>query len=245
MKEGIFVDSKDSSESSWPLFIPIAVLVLVMIFTQVVWLLIPIVILLCVFVGNLREEQKMQYEETYVEQRDHKPDTSTSGYTPTHQVTHEKPIYDRRKQKEEGIAFGILIPIAILSWFFFTSGSWVFLIPVFFMVWSFIDSIVKRYRGRSEVHEEIDRGDAKSIPEISHRTGIPEEQVRRHVVREKRSGAADIWFDPTTGQRAEISSVGARPSETQKGCKYCGFALRYEDRFCPYCGAPIMAESRS
>ncbi len=239
------MSENSDTDSPWPLLIPIAVLVIVMFYTEVTWLLIPIIILLCVFAGNLREEKKIDLQRKYYQESEVEMDTSTSGYAPAPQVADEKPIYDRKKQKDEGIAFGTLIPIAILAWFFLTSQSWVFLIPIFFLIWSFIDSILKRFRGRSEVHDELDRGDAKSIPEISNRTGVPEEQVRRHVVREKRSGTADIWFDPSTGQRASIDSVREKSQEPKKGCKYCGFALRYEDRFCPYCGAPIMAETRS
>ncbi|MGV9103386.1 MAG: zinc ribbon domain-containing protein [Candidatus Thorarchaeota archaeon] len=27
-----------------------------------------------------------------------------------------------------------------------------------------------------------------------------------------------------------------------RACEYCGFKLKEDDRFCPYCGAPIKAE---
>ncbi|MDF1539839.1 MAG: zinc ribbon domain-containing protein [Candidatus Thorarchaeota archaeon] len=129
-----------------------------------------------------------------------------------------------------------------MGWLFVTSLSWVFLIPIFFLFWSFFASVLKNIRGRSEVREEIQKGDVESIQDIADRTGMREEQVRRHIVHDKRGGTADIWFDSSTGQRA-FTPVPERTSADLYGCKYCGFALRSEDRFCPYCGAPIMAEN--
>jgi hypothetical protein len=219
--------SKESE--SWPLLIPIGVLLLVFIGTGVFWILIPVFVLFCVFFGSLNEDKKIQ----------------RAGYSYSEgitQPTQEKPIYDRKKQKDEGIAFGILIPVAILLWLFFESLSWIFLIPVFFLLWSFFESVLKNLRGQSDVRDMLRRGDARTIPEISSRTGLPEEQVRRHIVREKRSGSSDVWFNPSTGERMSIPMNTSGASSARTGCRYCGFALRDDDRFCPYCGAPIKAD---
>ncbi len=225
---------KNGEDETWPLLIPIGVLVIVLLFTGVVWILIPIFVLICVFFGNLSEQRKIS------ERREEYTPISIVDEREPPASKREKPIYDRKKQKDEGIAFGILIPIFILGWLFIESLSWIFLIPIFFLLWSFFESVVKNIRGKPEVHAAIESGTPHSIQEIADSTGIPEEKVRRQVVREKRSGSADIWFDPSTGQRTEARHN--YPEEGQRvGCPYCGFSLRYADRFCPYCGAPIKA----
>lgn len=228
---------EEKSDEVWPLLIPIGVLVIVLLGTGVVWILIPIVVLLCVFFGNLSEQRNISERRA-----EHAPirtydESSEDGFA----ARPEKPIYDREKQKDEGIAFGTLIPVVILFWLFIQSLSWVFLIPIFFLLWSFFESVLKNIRGKPEVREEIERGDARSIQEIADRTGVPEAQVRRQIVREKRSGEADIWFDPSTGERVATPMHNYPRASSKVGCIYCGFSLRDEDRFCPYCGAPIKA----
>ncbi len=229
--------SEEKKDEAWPLLIPIGVLVIVMLGTGVIWILIPLFVLVCVFFGNLNEQRKISERRAeYAPIRTYdEPGGDDYGFRP------EKPIYDREKQKDEGIAFGTLIPVLILFWLFIASLSWIFLIPIFFLLWSFFESVLKNVRGTPEVSEEIERGDARSIQEIADRTGVPEGRIRRQIVREKRSGSADIWFDPSTGERSSASMHNYPPGDSKVGCVYCGFALRSEDRFCPYCGAPIKA----
>ncbi|MFW9919353.1 MAG: zinc ribbon domain-containing protein [Candidatus Thorarchaeota archaeon] len=227
--------SKETNDEAWPLLIPIGVLIIVMLGTGVIWILIPIFVLVCVFFGNLSEQRKISERRAeYVPIRTYDESSGDDA-----SFKSEKPLYDREKQKDEGIAFGTLIPVLILFWLFVQSLSWIFLIPVFFLLWSFFESVIKNIRGKPEVREEIERGDARSIQEIADRTGLPEGQVRRQIVREKRSGSTDIWFDPSTGERAPASQHNYPHEGSKVGCVYCGFSLRSEDRFCPYCGAPI------
>ena len=227
------------------ILIPIAILVIVWVYTGVDWILIPVGILVIVFFSEAAERRQI---ESRVHEIDHwkapGPGTQTSGYVPERSPMDTKPIYDRKKRKDEGVAFGTLIPIFIIGWLYLSTGSWVFLIPLLVLVLSFLSSIVSNRRGSSEVKDEIQRGDSLTVEEIADRTGMPEERVRRHIVREKRSGASDVWFDPSTGETvpSPIRVVGPEPSLSTAGCKYCGFALKSEDRFCPFCGAPVRVE---
>ena len=96
--------------------------------------------------------------------------------------------------------------------------------------------------GRAKVREEIERGQLKSVHDISSHIDMPEERVRRHIVYEKRSGSSDLWFDSATGEGTTKPIVTKEPAGTSRvGCTYCGFALKDPDRFCPFCGAPIRA----
>ena len=229
--------SKEKTDETWPLLIPIGVLFIVMIGTGVIWIAIPIFVLVCVFFGNMSEQRKISEKRSeYTHTRTYDDSLgvgSSSGG--------EKSIYDREKQKDEGIAFGILVPVVFLFMLFIQSLSWVFLVPIFFLLWAFFESVLKNIRGKPEVREAIMSGDARTIQEIADSTGVPEDQVRRQIVRQKRSGSADIWFDPSTGERASTVKHNYPPEDSNVGCVYCGFALRGEDRFCPYCGAPIKA----
>jgi len=226
---------KEKTDEAWPLLIPIGVLIIVMIGTGVIWIAIPIFVLVCVFFGNLTEQRKISEKRLEYTRVGDYDGSSRGGYV----SSGEKSIFDREKQKDEGIAFGILIPVVVLFWLFIGSLSWVFLVPIFFLLWAFFESVLKNIRGKPEVREAITRGDARSIQEIADSTGVPEDQVRRQIVREKRSGSTDIWFDPATGERAAPSQHNYPPEGAKVGCVYCGFSLRDEDRFCPYCGAPI------
>ncbi|TXT57955.1 MAG: hypothetical protein BAJATHORv1_10665 [Candidatus Thorarchaeota archaeon] len=161
--------------------------------------------------------------------------------SPRRERTTQKPIYDRKKQKEGGITCGTFIPIVIVGWLFLTTTSWIFLIPLFVLLASLIGDIIKRIHTSSEVREELRHGAGQSVPEIADRAGVPEEHARRVIVDEKRRGESDIWFDPNTGSRTSSPTSVVTPSGGQIGCVYCGFALKDTDRFCPYCGAPIKA----
>ncbi len=235
-------DKKENDDNPIGLIIPIVVLLLVLIFTQVVWILIPIIILLVVFIdGVAKSRQIKSQEETMKPISVDESGSYTSGKVPLREED-TKPIYDKKKQKEDEITCGTFIPILIVLWLFFSSLSWIFLIPLFFLLVSLFQTILNRIRGREEVKEAITRGDAGTIQDIADSTGYPEERVRRHIVREKRSGTTDVWFDPNTGTMASRPVASPEVTSTKKGCVYCGFALKDDDRFCPYCGAPIMVK---
>ena len=94
------------------LVIPIAVLVGIYLLTGIGWLFIPIVVLLCVLCGNVREDAQIRKREEDIHYwKAPEPGTHTSGYIPDYTAPDTKPIYDRRRQKEQGTDFGILIPI--------------------------------------------------------------------------------------------------------------------------------------
>jgi hypothetical protein len=235
----------NDEDSPFGILIPIAILVIVMVYTGVVWIMIPIGILVIVFFSEAAERRQIESRRGEIYHwKAPEPGTQTSGYIPEGAPLVTRPIYDRKKRKDEGVAFGILIPIFIIGWLYLSTNSWVLLIPLAVLVLSFLSSIVNNRRGSSEVRDEIQRGDARTVEEISDRTGLPEERVRRHIVREKRSGTSDVWFDPSTGETisSPIRVVEPEPRPSGVGCKYCGFALKPEDRFCPFCGAPVRAE---
>ena len=151
-------------------------------------------------------------------------------------------MYDKKKKYDEGITCGTFIPILFIGWLFLESQSWIFLIPLFFLFVSLFQRVILNIQGRSKVRQEITQDRHMTIHEISTSVGMPEERVRRHIVDDKRSGSSDVWFDPNTGQTASEPVAEVEPSASSSvGCVYCGFALRGEDRFCPYCGAPIRA----
>lgn len=228
------------ADSSWPLLIPIGVLLIVFLGTGVPFLLIPVFILFCVLVGGLSEEKKI---ETTKQDMDYwqrpKPGVYTSGSMPDPTLTVDRPIYDRQKRKDEGIAFGLLIPIFILSLVWFDSGfEWPISIPIFILGLIFLSSVVNSVRSRSRVRTELSRTPTGTVEDLAGRSGLPTERVRRHIVEEKRAGASNVWFDSRTGEMV-TEPIETDERSTRGSCPYCGFALRFEDRFCPYCGAPI------
>ncbi|MBD3406087.1 MAG: zinc-ribbon domain-containing protein [Candidatus Lokiarchaeota archaeon] len=221
--------------------IPIGILFIVLLATGVIWLLIPIVILLLIFISNMYEERQMLSAQHNM---DHwvAPGEETLSSGTRSSGASKKPIFDRKKQKEEGITCGTFIPIVIIGWLYVVTTSWIFLIPLFVLLASLVGDLAKRTQTSSEVREKLERSEGQSIPEIADRTGVPEERVRRVIVEDKRRGESDIWFDPETGSRTSSPVSVVEPSaSTRTGCVYCGFALKESDRFCPYCGAPIMA----
>ncbi|MHA1289480.1 MAG: zinc ribbon domain-containing protein, partial [Candidatus Thorarchaeota archaeon] len=213
-------------ESSFGLLIPIVVLLIVMYGIGELWLLVPIAILSIILVTSRFENRRIKSRER----------------VPEPVVEAVKPIYDQKKRKEEGVTCGTFIPIIILGWLYLQSHSWIFLIPLVILVFALLETLYNQIRGKSEVREELRRDTVGSVSDISDRTGLPEDKVRQHIVREKRSGSADIWFDPSSG---EMTSTHIRTIDESTdriaGCSYCGFALIPEDRFCPFCGAPIRA----
>jgi len=237
-------NSKDKTENPWGLLIPIGILVIIYLSSGVVWLLIPIVILTLVFFGGVSEERKIKTKRRRTElPRTTDPSAITFGHMPEKKYVQDRPIYDRKKQKEEGLALGTLIPIIIIGWLWLSSGlAWPFVIPLFVLVVVLLSNIVEHFKGQSRVRDELERSDAITIPEIASRVGVPEERVRRHIVREKRGGTSDVWFDSATGTTTSTPvRVEERTTMRGVGCLYCGFALKPEDRFCPFCGAPIRA----
>ncbi|NWF95012.1 MAG: zinc ribbon domain-containing protein [Candidatus Thorarchaeota archaeon] len=222
-------DDDDDKYVPWSLLIPIGVLMSVMLGTGVPWLLIPVFVLTSVLIFSLSAERKM----SSIAGRGHAGPVGNDAY---------KPIYDQKRQKEEGVSCGILIPIGIMSWLFLVSGfSWPFLISLFVLVLVFLQGLVVSIRGRGEVVERLKTVRGARVDEIADSIGITPDRARQHIVHEKRRGAADVWFDPVTGESVPGKSPIAEraSSDSRTGCIYCGFALRSEDRFCPYCGAPI------
>lgn len=231
------------NESSIGLLIPIVVLLIVMFGIGEPWLLVPIVILSIILLTSRLENQKIKSRERNIDHwRAPEHGIYSSGHTPEPIVDDTKPIYDQKKRKEEGVTCGTFIPIVIIGWLYLQTYSWVFLIPLVILVFALFETLYNQIRGKSEVREELRRDAGGSIREISDRTGLPEEKVRQHIVREKRSGSTEVWFDPSSG---EMTAAPTRPvvesTEKRVGCTYCGFALKPADRFCPYCGAPIRA----
>jgi hypothetical protein len=233
-----------ADDSPLGLAIPIGILLIVLWFTGVVWILIPIFVLLLVFIGSVLEQKRIdQRSPKYDYWKSPDEEGRSSGYRPIEPSESQRPIYKRKEQKEEGVACGTVIPIVILLWLFLESGSWVFLIPFFFILASLAKSLSIRFRGSPDVKRQLERHDSRTVTEIADTTGVPEERVRRQIVREKRTGKSEIWFNPETGQTTPSPMRNIQPSkQIEKACSYCGFSLKSEDRFCPYCGAPIMAK---
>ncbi len=212
----------DSSEETIGLLIPIGILFIVFLGTGVIFILIPIFILLTVLGSTLVAKSRIHRS------KEHPP---------------EKPIYDQWRKKEEGISIGILIPILILGWFFVRSGmSWPFLIPLFVLVMVFFGDLAGEARRSKRVRTVIDTGQGRTLSEIADSAGVREDQAILQVVHDKRRGQSDVWFDPSSGTVAERPTRVDETRPTKMGCVYCGFALREEDRFCPYCGAPIRMQ---
>ncbi len=222
-------DDDDDEHDSWSLLIPIGVLLIVTLGTGVPWLLIPIFVLTIVLISSLSEERKM----SRIAGRGHTVSVGNDTY---------KPIYDQKRQKEEGFSCGTLIPIGFMIWLIYVSGlSWPLLIPLFVLFFVFLRGFILSVRGRSEVVERLTTSYGASVDEIADSVGIPTDRARQHIVHEKRRGAVNVWFDPITGASVPGTPPTAEraSSDSRTGCVYCGFALRPEDRFCPYCGAPI------
>ena len=228
---------------SFGLLIPIAVLLIVMFGIGERWLLLPIAVLVIIFIVDAIESSEIKKRE---EQTDYweapRPTTDVSGYASDQSATEVKPIYDQKKQKDQGVTCGTLVPIIIVGWLYWESRSWVFLIPLLFLAIGLIENLSKGVRGKSRIREEIEREKVGTVADLSDKTGLPEERIRQHIVTEKRSGSTDIWFDPSSGEITHSPVRAAdEPARSSVGCSYCGFAIRPEERFCPFCGAPIKA----
>ncbi|NHI83817.1 MAG: zinc ribbon domain-containing protein [Candidatus Thorarchaeota archaeon] len=233
--------SRDQDEQLG-LVIPILVLGIVMLITRVGWLVIPLAVLICVLFGNVREETQIRKREEKIDYwRTSEPGTYTSGYVSDPIEADRKPIYDLKKQKQQGTDFGLVLPILIIAavWLF-TGVVWM-TIPLFVLLLVCVFSYSGRSRTSSRVRTQLYQDDVESVQDIADRTGVPEDEVRQYIVDQKRSGESGIWFDSSTGTK--ISSPVKEPlsEKTGHGCLYCGFALRNADRFCPFCGAPIRA----
>lgn len=224
------------NDNPWGLLIPIAVLLIVMYGVGEPWLLLPIAILGIIFISGVAQSNRIRNRQRdYDRWKSPEPGSMTSGYTPEP----SKPIYDQKKQKDQGITCGTFIPIIIIGWLFLETLSWVFLIPLAFLFAALIETAAKQGRGQSKVRDQLQREDHRTVQDIADTTGMTEEKVRQHIVTDKRKGESDVWFDPTSGQMTHSPTEVVKPTQTKTGCSYCGFALRSEDRFCPYCGAPI------
>jgi multisubunit Na+/H+ antiporter MnhG subunit len=230
---------------SFGLLIPIAVLIIVMFGIREPWLLVPIAVLGIIFLADAMQSNKIEKRQEQVDYwKASEPGTYSSGTVPEHRPVETKSIYDQKKQKEQGVTCGTLIPIIFVGWLFWESRSWVFLIPLLFLFAGLIENLSKSMRGKSRIQEEIQRENVRTVSDISSRTGLPEERVRQLIVTEKRSGSSDVWFDSKSGEITHSPVRAAdQPATPSRGCSYCGFALKSEDRFCPFCGAPIKVTS--
>lgn len=234
--------TKDSG-MSFGLLIPIAVLFIVMFSIGERWLLLPIFILLIIFIGDVVQSSKIEKREQQFDYwKAPEPGKYSSGTIQDRPIVQPKPIYDQKKQKEQGVTCGTLIPIIFIGWLYWESRSWIFLIPLLFLFVGLIENMSRSMRGKSKIREEMQRESVGTVSDISSRTGLPEEKIRQRIVTEKRSGSTDVWFDPASGEitRSPVRVVD-EPTRAAVGCLYCGFALKPEDRFCPFCGAPIKA----
>jgi hypothetical protein len=218
------------------LLIPIGVLLILMVGIGEPWLLLPIFILTLIFISGVAESRRIRNREReYDYWRAPEAGTYTSGTLPEP----IKPIYDQKKQRDQGITCGTLIPIVIIGWLLLETRSWVFLIPLFFLFAALIEAGTKQGRGKSSVRHQLHQEDMRTVSDIADSTGMTEERVRQHIVTEKRKGETDVWFDPSSGEVTHTPIRVIEQTNTRIGCTYCGFALKSEDRFCPYCGAPI------
>jgi hypothetical protein len=235
--------SNDNDENEMcGILIPIAILGIVMLVTDVIWLLIPIIVLFIVMIEERVQHWKIKSKKETIDYwHAPEPGTYSSGAAPEPRIYDDKPIYDRTKQKEQESAFGLLIPIGIISILWVSFGfAWWFLIPLVVLIFSFVSTLMKQTKGRTYVISELQSGDAHTIPEIASRAGVSEDKARKHIVTEKRSGSTDVWFDSSTGAATTTPAETVESSpDTRGACLYCGFELRRNDRFCPYCGAPI------
>ncbi len=225
-----------TEESPIGLLIPIGVLLIVMLAIGEPWLLIPIFVLGVIFISGAAQSRRIRTRERdYDYWKAPEPGTYTSGYIPEQ----NKPIYDQKKQKDQGITCGTFIPIIFVGWLFLQTMSWVFLIPLVFLIAGLIETATKPNRGKSRVRDQLGRENVRSVQDIADSTGMTEERVRQHIVTDKRSGQSDVWFNPSSGEVTHTPIRIVEPTQSKVGCTYCGFALKPEDRFCPYCGAPI------
>ncbi|MGV9169756.1 MAG: zinc ribbon domain-containing protein [Promethearchaeia archaeon] len=231
-------------DNPFGLAIPIAVLLIIMVLTRIVWLLIPLVVLLIVFASSVRKEQEISRRASDIDYWK-APDVNSpfSGSHMGKTPRDREPIYETQRKQEQGITAGALIPIAVLVILFFLTNIIWFIVPIAVLVIFLFSASAKSQQNQSHVIKELETGDAKSIDDAASETGLPEEKVRRHVVESKRKGKTNVWFDPETGRKISTSLRVTEPqTEKVRACEYCGFKLKEDDRFCPYCGAPIKAE---
>ena len=226
------------NDNPWGLLIPIAVLLIVMFGIGEAWLLLPIFILGIILISGIVQNSRINARKR---EYDHWKAPETGGMTSGYISETSKPIYDQKKQKDQGITCGTFIPIIFVGWLFLETQSWVFLIPLAFLFAPIIETIANQGRGKAKVRDQLKKDNIRTVQDIADSTGMTEEKVRRYIVTEKRSGQTDVWFDPKSGEVTHSPGKLVEQTPTKTGCSYCGFALKSEDRFCPYCGAPIKA----
>ncbi len=223
-------------DNPWGLLIPIGVLLIVMFGIGEPWLMVPIVVLGIIFIFGMAQNSRIRSRQRdYDHWKAPEPGSMTSGYTPES----SKPIYDQKKQRDQGITCGTFIPIIFVGWLFLETYSWVFLIPLVFLIAALIETATKQGRGKSKVRDQLGREELRTVQDIADSTGMTEERVRQHIVTDKRRGESDVWFDPSSGEKTHTPAKDIEPTRTKGGCPYCGFVLKSEDRFCPFCGAPV------
>lgn len=226
----------NSDDNPWGLLIPIGVLLIVMIGFGEPWLMVPIFVLGIIFISGVAQSSRIQTRQRdYDHWKAPESGSMTSGYTPEP----SKSIYDQKKQRDQGITCGTLIPIIFVGWLFLETFSWVFLIPLVFLFAALIETATKQGRGKTKVRDQLQRDELRTVQDIADSTGMTEDRVRQRIVADKRSGESDVWFDPSSGEMTQTPAEETGPAQTKRGCPYCGFALKSEDRFCPFCGAPV------
>ena len=130
----------NNKDSPWGLLIPIVVLLTVMFGIGEPWLMIPIIILGIILISGVAQGSRIQTRQReYDHWKAPEPGSMTSGYTPEP----SKPIYDQKKQKDQGITCGTFIPIIIVGWLFLETLSWIFLIPLVFLFVALIETASK------------------------------------------------------------------------------------------------------
>lgn len=148
-----------------------------------------------------------------------------------------------RRSYSRNNTLSILIFIAVLYLLFDVP------IIILAVLTAVLSMISRKYRTnqRRQISRIIYTGAPETIHDISIRTGMPEDEVRRTILTAKRDNILDVQFDPITGEikpshetpLTEQYDYSNIPPEEKRYCEYCGFILKPEDRFCPYCGAPV------
>ena len=172
-------EDKANLDSLSGILIPLGILIIVMLGTGVIWLIIPIIVLGIILISDqtvARNIRRKSSEYLYSK------GTYVSG-SDNVRPFRGRPIYDQRKRKDEGVAFGLLLPIGVLFVMFIITGfAWPFLIPLFVLVLLLISSFANESRKHSSVFKVIDNEDVRDIQDIADRVGLSEEEVRRQIV---------------------------------------------------------------
>ncbi len=215
------------------IMIPIGVLLIVYLGTGIIFLLIPVFVLIITLLSSLNINRAIHRKKAVSQQI---TNDTIESYP-------QEPIYDQWQRKEEGTSLGILIPIFIIGLFYVQTGfSWPFLIPLFVLVTILIGDLVGDHKRGKRVRTALTESQGRTLSEVAYGEGLSEDQAIKETIHEKRLGNLDVWFDPSTGEIVDNRVHAESSTSARRSCIYCGFSLRDDDRFCPYCGAPIRVE---